>query len=138
MIAHVTSSVLIVDDDGEFRKLARRLLVASGLTVVGEAASIEEAVGAAAWRRVASGLGDPLLDRPDHPDGRRWRSRWWAVEAVGDLVFQIVGGGEDGGGHRRDGGRSSRACSDEDRSSQRGLLEAADGEVAAYGRQRQL
>jgi CheY-like chemotaxis protein len=37
MIDRVIRSVLIVDDDPEFRELAGRLLAASGMTVVGEA-----------------------------------------------------------------------------------------------------
>jgi hypothetical protein len=36
MIDRVIRSVLIVDDDPEFRELAGRLLAASGMTVVGE------------------------------------------------------------------------------------------------------
>ena len=36
-------SVLVVDDDPEFRDVARRILVAYGLTVVGEAATAGEA-----------------------------------------------------------------------------------------------
>jgi CheY-like chemotaxis protein len=48
MIARVTQSVLVVDDDPEFRKLAAGLLAAVGLTVVGEAGSAAEALAAAA------------------------------------------------------------------------------------------
>jgi CheY-like chemotaxis protein len=40
-------SVLVVDDDPEFRGLARRLLADSGLTVVREADSVATAVAAA-------------------------------------------------------------------------------------------
>jgi len=43
----MTRSVLVVDDDPEFRKLAERLLAASGLTVIGEADSVAAALGAA-------------------------------------------------------------------------------------------
>lgn len=39
----MTRSVLVVDDDPEFRELAARLLAASGLTVVGEADSVAAA-----------------------------------------------------------------------------------------------
>jgi CheY-like chemotaxis protein len=42
----VSRSVLVVDDDPEFRKLAGRLLAASGLTVVGEAGSVAAALEA--------------------------------------------------------------------------------------------
>ena len=47
MIERVNRSVLVVDDDSQFRALAARLLAASGLTVVGEAASISAALSAA-------------------------------------------------------------------------------------------
>jgi CheY-like chemotaxis protein len=43
MIAAMTSSVLVVDDDPEFRKLARRLLAARGFTVVGESNGVGRA-----------------------------------------------------------------------------------------------
>jgi CheY-like chemotaxis protein len=60
----VTRSVLVIDDDPEFRKLARRLLAGSGLTVVGEADSV--AAGRAATARLeASAI---LLD-VELPDG---------------------------------------------------------------------
>ena len=59
MIAcHMTPTVLIVDDDANFRRLARRILSSSGVEVINEAAS----VGAA---RVAVGELRPdamLLD----------------------------------------------------------------------------
>jgi DNA-binding NarL/FixJ family response regulator len=41
------SSVLIVDDDPAFRGLAGRMLAASGLSVAGEAGSVEQAIEAA-------------------------------------------------------------------------------------------
>jgi DNA-binding NarL/FixJ family response regulator len=47
MIECVNRSVLVVDDDSQFRALAARLLAASGLTVVGEADSISAALSAA-------------------------------------------------------------------------------------------
>ena len=40
-------SVLVVDDDPEFRRLARRVLADSGLTIVGEADSVAAALAAA-------------------------------------------------------------------------------------------
>jgi CheY-like chemotaxis protein len=40
-------SVLVVDDDPEFRRLAGRVLADSGLTVVGEADSVAAALAAA-------------------------------------------------------------------------------------------
>jgi DNA-binding NarL/FixJ family response regulator len=48
MIALVTGSVLLIDDDPAFRRLARQTLSGSGLTVVGEAATA--AAGSAAAR----------------------------------------------------------------------------------------
>jgi DNA-binding NarL/FixJ family response regulator len=48
MIDPVTGSVLLIDDDPAFRRLARQTLSGSGLTVVGEAATA--AAGSAAAR----------------------------------------------------------------------------------------
>jgi DNA-binding NarL/FixJ family response regulator len=48
MIAPVTSSILLIDDDPAFRRLARRALSGTGLTVVGEAATA--AAGSSAAR----------------------------------------------------------------------------------------
>lgn len=64
MIGGVTQSILVVDDDPEFRRLARRLLAASGLTVVGEADSIAAALAAAALLEPSAVLVDVEL-----PDG---------------------------------------------------------------------
>jgi DNA-binding NarL/FixJ family response regulator len=47
MIATMAGSVLVVDADAVFRRLARRTLAASGLEVVGEAATGAEAVALA-------------------------------------------------------------------------------------------
>jgi len=58
------ASVLIVDDDSAFRGLARRILIASGLNVVGEAESIEAAAAAADALRPDAVLLDVML-----PDG---------------------------------------------------------------------
>jgi DNA-binding NarL/FixJ family response regulator len=60
----MTRSVLVVDDDSEFRALAGRLLAASGLTVVGEAGSVAEALVAAGRLEPAAVLVDVEL-----PDG---------------------------------------------------------------------
>jgi DNA-binding NarL/FixJ family response regulator len=60
----MTRSVLVVDDDPEFRKLATRLLVASGLAVVGEADSVAAALAAAARSQASAVLVDVEL-----PDG---------------------------------------------------------------------
>jgi DNA-binding NarL/FixJ family response regulator len=57
-------SVLVVDDDPEFRQLARRLLAASGMTVVGEADSVASALDAARQLEPSAALVDVEL-----PDG---------------------------------------------------------------------
>lgn len=64
MIGRVIRSVLVVDDDPEFRELARRLLAASGMTVVGEADSVAAALEAAARLEPSAVLVDVEL-----PDG---------------------------------------------------------------------
>jgi CheY-like chemotaxis protein len=64
MIGCVTQSVLVVDDDPEFRMLARRVLAASGLTVVGEADSVAAALAAATFLEPSAVLVDVEL-----PDG---------------------------------------------------------------------
>jgi DNA-binding NarL/FixJ family response regulator len=64
MIGRVTRSVLVVDDDEEFRKLAARMLTASGMTVVGEADSVAAALVAAARLEPSAVLVDVEL-----PDG---------------------------------------------------------------------
>jgi CheY-like chemotaxis protein len=54
----------VVDDDPEFRKLAGRLLAASGLTVIGEADSVAAALAAAVQIQPSAMLVDVEL-----PDG---------------------------------------------------------------------
>ena len=56
-------SILIVDDDPAFRELARRLVTAAGLTVVGEAATATEALAVARELRPDAALVD--IDLPD-------------------------------------------------------------------------
>jgi DNA-binding NarL/FixJ family response regulator len=63
-IASVTISVFLVDDDAGFRRLAARLLSSFGLTVVGEAATVAEAVDAVPTLRPEAILVDVGL-----PDG---------------------------------------------------------------------
>ena len=60
----MTRSVLVVDDDPEFRKLAGRLIAASGLAVVGEADSVAAALAAAVRSEASAALVDVEL-----PDG---------------------------------------------------------------------
>jgi DNA-binding NarL/FixJ family response regulator len=57
-------TVLIVDDDEQFRRLAARLLVSSGMIVAGEASTASEALDAAHALRPAAALVDVGL-----PDG---------------------------------------------------------------------
>jgi DNA-binding NarL/FixJ family response regulator len=64
MMECVNRSVLVVDDDSQFRALAARLLAASGLTVVGEADSISAALSAADRLKPSGVLVDAEL-----PDG---------------------------------------------------------------------
>jgi DNA-binding NarL/FixJ family response regulator len=60
----MSGAVLVVDDDPAFRGLVRRLLAASGLLVVGEAASVASAIAAAHALRPLGALVDIGL-----PDG---------------------------------------------------------------------
>jgi DNA-binding NarL/FixJ family response regulator len=64
IIGRVDRSVLVVDDDPEFRELARRVLAANDLTVVGEAGTVAAAVAAAARLEPSAVLVDVEL-----PDG---------------------------------------------------------------------
>ena len=57
-------SVLLVDDDPAFRRLARRMLVAAGLAVIAEAGTMAAAIAAAQELRPDSALIDVGL-----PDG---------------------------------------------------------------------
>jgi DNA-binding NarL/FixJ family response regulator len=61
MIARMARSVLVVDDDAAFRKLAARMLIAAGLVVVGEAATAADASVAAAALRPDAALVDVML-----------------------------------------------------------------------------
>lgn len=64
MIASMSGAVLVVDDDPLFRSLARRMLLAEGLDVVGEAESVATAIAAAHALRPDAVLVDIGL-----PDG---------------------------------------------------------------------
>jgi DNA-binding NarL/FixJ family response regulator len=64
MIAAMSGSVLVVDDDPVFRSLARRTLTGNGLVVVGEADSVATAMVAANKLRPDAVLVDVGL-----PDG---------------------------------------------------------------------
>jgi DNA-binding NarL/FixJ family response regulator len=60
----VSASVLVVDDDPTFRRLAERMLVACGLAVAGEADTVAAAMAAAGSLMPAAALVDIGL-----PDG---------------------------------------------------------------------
>jgi DNA-binding NarL/FixJ family response regulator len=60
----VSRSVLVVDDDPTFRRLASRMLAGSGFEVIGEAGSVSEALARAAELRPDVALVDIGL-----PDG---------------------------------------------------------------------
>jgi DNA-binding NarL/FixJ family response regulator len=64
MIRCMTASVLVVDDDAEFRALAARLLTANGLRVIGEADSVSAALAVAIRLKPTAILVDAEL-----PDG---------------------------------------------------------------------
>jgi DNA-binding NarL/FixJ family response regulator len=65
MIRCMTASVLVVDDDPEFRALARRLLAADGLIVIGEADRVSAALAAAGRLRPSAILVDAELPGGD-------------------------------------------------------------------------
>jgi CheY-like chemotaxis protein len=62
--AIIAISILVVDDDPTFRRLARRLLAAHGLVVVAEAGSVADALSTARTVRPTATLVDVEL-----PDG---------------------------------------------------------------------
>jgi CheY-like chemotaxis protein len=92
MIGAVSRSVLVVDDDPEFRELAGRLLAASGLTVVGEADSVAAALAAAARFEPSAVLVDVELPDGDGITLARelaalpWRPRIVLTSINGDLA----------------------------------------------------
>jgi DNA-binding NarL/FixJ family response regulator len=83
MIAGMSGAVLVVDDDPVFRGLARRILTACGLVVVGEAQTVAEAIDAADRLRPDAALVDVGL-----PDGdgialaRRLAALPWSPRVV--------------------------------------------------------
>jgi DNA-binding NarL/FixJ family response regulator len=64
MMTEMTPSILVVDDDPAFRRLARRILEAFGLAVAGEADTAASAISAAGVLRPDAVLVDVGL-----PDG---------------------------------------------------------------------
>jgi len=92
MIDGVIGSVLVVDDDSEFRRLAGRLLAASGLTVVGEADSVAAALAAAIRLEPSAVLVDVELPDGDGVALARelaalpWRPRIVLTSIDGDIT----------------------------------------------------
>jgi DNA-binding NarL/FixJ family response regulator len=101
----VNRSVLIVDDDPAFRRLAYRMLLAAGLTVTGEAGDVAEAIVAANQCRPDAVLVDLHLPDGNGIDLARelvalsWRPRvlltssdevYGALAGTGDEELQFV------------------------------------------------
>jgi DNA-binding NarL/FixJ family response regulator len=92
MIRRMIRSVLVVDDDAEFRKLAMRLLTASGLTVVGEADSVAAALADAGRLKPSAFLVDVELPDGDGLTLARalaalpWRPRVVLTSIDGDIT----------------------------------------------------
>jgi DNA-binding NarL/FixJ family response regulator len=88
----VIRSVLVVDDDPEFRKLATRLLAGSGLAVAGEADSVAAALAAAARSEASGVLVDVELSDGDGVALARelaalpWRPRVVLTSIDGDIT----------------------------------------------------
>jgi DNA-binding NarL/FixJ family response regulator len=88
----MTRSVLVVDDDPQFRELAVALLVASGLTVVGEADSVAAALAAAARLEPSAVLVDVELPDGDGVALARelatlsWQPRVVLTSVDGDII----------------------------------------------------
>jgi DNA-binding NarL/FixJ family response regulator len=88
----VSSSVLIVDDDPGFRELAGRLLIASGLTVVGKAGTVAAALADAARLKPSALLVDVELPDGDGITLARelaalpWRPRVVITSINGDIT----------------------------------------------------
>jgi DNA-binding NarL/FixJ family response regulator len=77
-------SVLIVDDDEQFRRLAARLLTSFGMTIAGEAATAAAALEAAVTLRPDAALVDVGL--PDG-DGRNVARRLAALDTPPRVVL---------------------------------------------------
>jgi DNA-binding NarL/FixJ family response regulator len=83
MINGMTGSVLIVDDDPTFRRMAARMIVAIGLAVVGEAETAAAAVAAATALRPDAVLVDVRLpDRDGVALARELTALPWAPRVV--------------------------------------------------------
>jgi DNA-binding NarL/FixJ family response regulator len=88
----MTRSVLVVDDDPQFREVARRLLAVGGLTVVGEADSVAAAHAAPVRLQPAAVLVDVELPDGDGVALARelaampWRPRVLLTSIDGDIT----------------------------------------------------
>lgn len=95
MMGCVKGSILVVDDDPEFRQLARRLLAAHGLTVVGEADSVAAALAAAVrWEPSAILLDVELPDGDGVTLARQlsalpWRPRIVLTSIDGEITTTV-------------------------------------------------
>jgi CheY-like chemotaxis protein len=96
----VTASVLIVDDDPRFRRLAKRILTGAGLTVVAEAADAQEAVIAANASKPDGILVDIGLPDRDGLDlarellALRWRPRVLLTSTDPEAAGPVDGRGD--------------------------------------------
>ena len=97
----MSGSVLIVDDDPDFRRLAHRMFASAGLTVVGEAEDARSAVEVALASRPAGILVDINLPDRNGVDLARelleldWHPRVLLTSSDADYVGLI--GGQDQG-----------------------------------------
>jgi DNA-binding NarL/FixJ family response regulator len=84
--------VLVVDDDPEFRALARRLIISMGMDVAGEADTVAAATGAAADLRPDAALVDVGLPDGDGAELARrlaalpWRPRVVITSSDADVM----------------------------------------------------
>jgi DNA-binding NarL/FixJ family response regulator len=96
----MSGSVLIVDDDPDFRRLAHRMFVSAGLTVVGEAEDARTAVEVALASRPAGILVDVNLPDRNGIDLARelleldWHPRVLLTSSDADYVDLIAAHGQ--------------------------------------------
>jgi DNA-binding NarL/FixJ family response regulator len=99
MIDRMAWSVLIVDDDPAFRRLAARMLIAAGLTVAGEAGDARAAIAAANDSRPDAFLVDVGLPDRDGIDlagelaALPWKPRVIVTSTDGEAADAMAGNG---------------------------------------------